>query len=565
MARGILSEMSNAQSSWQRSTEATGDWTDKLALFDRQFRLVDTTADLNAHALHEGNLLLWDIYPELDRSAVASYLESARGQPLRFGRDMGSGAFREITLHVVGDYYAVVQTYRTGDKAERAALLHQATHDPLTGLPNRRQFASDLSAALVGLSSESNTVCLMQLDLDDFKPVNDTLGHPAGDKLLQFAATRIKDCLAGPEQAYRLAGDEFAIISTGSGHLRRSKELGDALVRAFKQPFTLDGISVFVGLSVGISTAPADGTDPETLMKASDVALYAAKKDGRGRASSFDAAMLQIIEQRELLRRSLRIALEKDQFSIEYQPIAESDRLIGFEALLRWQHPLLGQIPPAVFIPMAETDGLMSEIGRWVLEKACREALNWPPDYIVAVNLSPAEFLVSGLTDRISQVLDTVGLASDRLELEITESVLLERTVNNLDTLNTLSVLGIRIALDDFGTQYSSLSYLKNFPFDTLKIDKYFVSDLETDTKSQAIVRSVVTLAHDLGMEVAAEGVETTEQARWLQGLGCDRLQGHAIGKPLPAPAIKDFMTISRLLLEAIAPRPTIPDKHARL
>jgi diguanylate cyclase (GGDEF)-like protein len=405
------------------------------------------------------------------------------------------------------------------------------------------------------MSINGEDVCLMQLDLDDFKPVNDTLGHPAGDKLLQAAAARIKSCLTAAERAYRLAGDEFAIISTGPNVEVRNRELGDILIRAFKQGFTLDGISVFVGLSVGISVAPADGDDLETLMRTSDVALYAAKKEGRGRASSFDPSMLQIIEQRELLRRSLRVALEQNQFSIEYQPIAESERLVGFEALLRWEHPLLGQVPPAVFIPMAETDGLMGDIGLWVLDQACREALNWPSDYIVAVNLSPAEFLVAGLTDRISQVLDTVGLAADRLELEITESVLLERTVNNLDTLNTLSVLGIRIALDDFGTQYSSLSYLKNFPFDTLKIDKYFVSDLQTSLKSQAIVRSVVTLAHDLGMEVAAEGVETAEQAKWLRAQGCDRLQGHAIGRPLPTIAINAFVDASAAMIEKLALR----------
>jgi diguanylate cyclase (GGDEF)-like protein len=533
--------MSNAQSGWQRSPEASNEWTDKLALFDRQFRLVEARNDVVSPALRDDGLSLWDLYPDLDRKAVSTYFESTPEQPLRLSSDLGNGSSRELTLHTIGDFYGVVQTYRSRDKDEHATLLHQATHDPLTGLPNRRQFSSDLSAAVASFFGENEAVCLMQLDLDDFKPVNDTLGHPAGDKLLQFAASRIKDCLGNAERVYRLAGDEFAIIFAGSHGQQRSTELGTALVQAFKQPFTIDGISVFVGISIGIAIAPADGTDPETLMKASDVALYAAKKDGRGRASAFDVAMLQIIEQRELLRRSLRVALEKNQFTIEYQPIAESERLIGFEALLRWEHPLLGEIPPSVFIPMAETDGLMSEIGQWVLENACREALNWPADYIVAVNVSPAEFLASGLTDRISQTLDGVGLAADRVELEITESVLLERTVNNLDTLNTLSVLGIRIALDDFGTQYSSLSYLKNFPFDTLKIDKYFVSDLEINSKSRAIVRSVVTLAHDLGMQVAAEGVETAAQADWLRSLGCDRLQGYAISKPLPVQAIKDF------------------------
>ncbi len=278
-------------------------------------------------------------------------------------------------------------------------------------------------------------------------------------------------------------------------------------------------------------------------MKASDLALYTAKKEGRGRAKAFDPAMLELLEQRELLRRSLRMALVQQQFYVEYQPIAEGGCIVGFEALLRWHHPLLGKIPPASFIPMAEADGMMPEIGAWVLEQACNEAMKWPENYLVAVNLSAAEFLTSGLTDRISQTLDLVGLPPERLELEITESVLLERTVNNIDTLNTLNVLGIRISLDDFGTEYSSLSYLKTFPFDTIKIDKYFITDLETDLKSQAIVRCIVNLAHDLDMQVTAEGVETPGQADWLHSVGCDRLQGYLVSRPLAVEAIDDFIT----------------------
>lgn len=257
---------------------------------------------------------------------------------------------------------------------------------------------------------------------------------------------------------------------------------------------------------------------------------------------SFNPAMLHIIEQRELLRRSLRVALEYDQFFIEYQPIVERARITGFEALLRWRHPLLGVVQPSDFIPMAENDGLMPEIGLWVLERACREALNWPKDFIVAVNVSPTEFLTNGLTDRVSQTLDMVGLPADRLELEITETVLLERTVNNLDTLNTLNILGIHIALDDFGTEYSSLSYLKTFPFDTIKIDKYFTTDLEVDLKSQAIVRFVIGLAHELDMLVTAEGVETADQADWLTYAGCDRLQGYLFSKPMQAGDIAAFI-----------------------
>ncbi|NWJ23485.1 bifunctional diguanylate cyclase/phosphodiesterase [Rhizobium sp. RM] len=519
--------------------------TDKLFLFDRYFNLIEPRSVAGAHVLNEG-ISLGQLHPYLDLSIVMSHARSGDPDPLRLTHDLGNGHFTVLTFYSIGDMLGMVQSYRSPDDDERATLLHQATHDPLTGLPNRRQFSSDLSDALWDIETGDDVVSLMQLDLDDFKPVNDTLGHPAGDKLLQLAASRIKSCITGEDQAYRLAGDEFAVISRGEGHPARSRELGDRLVHAFKEPFTLDGIAVFVGISVGISIAPRDGADPEKLMKASDIALYAAKTEGRGRASTFDAKMLYIIEQRELLRRSLRMALETRQFLIEYQPIVEPSGVVGFEALLRWEHPLLGTIPPSVFIPMAEADGLMPEIGLWVLEHACREALNWPSDFIVAVNVSPAEFLSNGITDRISQTLDEVGLPADRLELEITESVLLERTVNNLDTLNTLSVLGIRIALDDFGTQYSSLSYLKNFPFDTLKIDKYFILDLEANPKSRAIIRSVITLAHDLGMQITAEGVETDAQAKWLRNLGCDRLQGYLISEPLTGDAIKTFLKVPK-------------------
>ena len=271
-------------------------------------------------------------------------------------------------------------------------------------------------------------------------------------------------------------------------------------------------------------------------MKAADIALYAAKTDGRGRARTFSRSMLIVLEQREMLRRSLRTALQDGQFFVEYQPLVKPPfSIVGFEALLRWRHPLVGLIPPSVFIPMAESDGLMSEIGQWVLEQACRTAATWPAHFTVAVNLSSAEFLREGLTDRVAQTLDAVGLRADRLELEITESVLLERTTNNLDTLNTLNVLGVQISLDDFGTYYSSLSYLKNFPFDTIKIDKYFIKDLESDEKSQTIVRFIIALAHGLGMRVTAEGVETVAQAERLRSLGCHEMQGFVFSAAVPA------------------------------
>ncbi|EGE57430.1 UNVERIFIED_ORG: diguanylate cyclase (GGDEF)-like protein [Rhizobium esperanzae] len=517
---------------------------DRLLFFDRDFNPIE---DLHGNVLPSSvkpAASFWEHFPELDKSAITLAFRSLddNAQPLRISGDLGAAGSHGLTIYRIGDLFAVVRSEERIDD-ERATLLHLATHDPLTGLPNRRQFSEDLTALLQETAGASETLSLMQLDLDDFKPVNDTLGHAAGDKLLQSAAMRILACLSSDDRAYRLAGDEFTVISVGSGHPAKAHRLADDLVAAFKKPFTINGIAVFVGTSIGISTAPSDGTTPEELMKASDLALYTAKKEGRGRAKAFDPAMLELLEQRELLRRSLRMALVQQQFYVEYQPIAEGGCMVGFEALLRWHHPLLGKIPPASFIPMAEADGMMPEIGAWVLEQACHEAMKWPENYIVAVNLSAAEFLTSGLTDRISQTLDLVGLPPERLELEITESVLLERTVNNIDTLNTLNVLGIRISLDDFGTEYSSLSYLKTFPFDTIKIDKYFITDLEIDQKSQAIVRCIVNLAHDLDMQVTAEGVETPGQAEWLHSVGCDRLQGYLVSRPLPVEAIEEFIT----------------------
>lgn len=517
---------------------------DRLLFFDRDFNPIE---DLHGNALPPSvkpAASFWEHFPELDKTAVTLAFRSLddSGQPLRISSDLSAPDSHGLTIYRIGDLFAVVRSEGPVDD-ERATLLHLATHDPLTGLPNRRQFSEDLTTLLQETAGSNETLSLMQLDLDDFKPVNDTLGHAAGDKLLQSAARRILACLSSDDRAYRLAGDEFTVISVGSGQPAKAHRLAEDLVAAFKKPFTINGIAVFVGTSIGISTAPTDGTTPEELMKASDLALYTAKKEGRGRAKAFDPAMLELLEQRELLRRSLRMALVQQQFYVEYQPIAEGGCIVGFEALLRWHHPLLGKIPPASFIPMAEADGMMPEIGAWVLEQACNEAMKWPENYLVAVNLSAAEFLTSGLTDRISQTLDLVGLPPERLELEITESVLLERTVNNIDTLNTLNVLGIRISLDDFGTEYSSLSYLKTFPFDTIKIDKYFITDLETDLKSQAIVRCIVNLAHDLDMQVTAEGVETPGQADWLHSVGCDRLQGYLVSRPLAVEAIDDFIT----------------------
>ncbi|WEX74986.1 EAL domain-containing protein [Sinorhizobium numidicum] len=529
--------------------------TDELvSLYDESFHLIDCTGKHRetyaVDTLVEATL--WHIYPELlapkSKSAVEFVVTSGLPRSIEIA-DTTTGDRRTLLIFRASNGIGVVEAESSSTRREtssqsendRALLLYHATHDVLTGLPNRRQFSDQLKAALPVPTGVR--LALMQIDLDDFKPINDTLGHGAGDTVLKMAAERIRSVLGDRELAYRLAGDEFAVIQWKVDQPSEAERLADAIVNAFKEPFTVEDINVFVGASVGIAVAPADGNEIEQLMKAADIALYAAKTEGRGRGRTFSRSMLIVLEQREMLRRSLRTALQENQLFIEYQPLVNSkSAIVGFEALVRWRHPFGGIIPPSVFIPMAESDGLMSEIGQWVLGQACRAAMNWPSHFTLAVNLSPAEFLREGITDRVAQTIDAVGIRPERLELEVTESVLLERTTNNLDTLNTLNVLGVQISLDDFGTFYSSLSYLKNFPFDTIKIDKYFIKDLESDEKSQTIVRFIIALAHGLGMSVTAEGVETRGQAAWLFKEGCDRLQGYFLGAPMPAAAIQDFL-----------------------
>ncbi|AHG49024.1 diguanylate cyclase (plasmid) [Rhizobium leguminosarum bv. trifolii CB782] len=527
-----------------------GEKSEPVSVYDRDFRLTGYSADFSR--LHEAATLadatLWQIHPELSNEPYRSKLNSvisggivatvelalpesdAKRHLLIFRTDGGVG-IREIGLTVPKPQGAL--------ENDRDLLLHQATHDLLTGLPNRRAFSS----ALPSLLPTEAEFALMQIDLDDFKLVNDTLGHGAGDIVLRMAAERIRNSLGPNDTAYRLAGDEFAVIQRSVDQPAEAERLAETVVGAFKEPLTIDGITVFVGASVGVAVAPTDGNNSEELMKAADIALYAAKNDGRRRARTFQRSMLLIIEHREMLRRSLRTALQKEEFYIEYQPIVGSrSMIVGFEALVRWRHPMVGMVPPSVFIPMAEADGLMSELGQWVLSEATRQASKWPKHLKLAVNVSSAEFLREGLSDRIADALDTAGFDAERLELEITESVLLERTTENLDILNTLNVLGVQVSLDDFGTRYSSLDHLMNFPFDTIKIDRGFIRDIETDEKCQTIVRFVILLAHGLGMLITAEGVESAGQALWLEKAGCDQMQGYLFGAPMPAKAISDFL-----------------------
>jgi len=503
----------------------------------------------------EQGAALADILPKFAEPAVRNALADLREAGMGLDIDMPHPATGvRMTVHVfrtVAGLGVIVQPTAKqqwrSDDGEADTLLHWATHDSLTGLQNRRVFSDRLAAILSGLGRSQMGVALLQIDLDDFKAVNDTLGHGAGDILLQLVARRIKEALDVNAVGFRYAGDEFTVIQTADGQPQAAERLAESIISGLRAPFEINGISVFIGASVGIAFGIEHGSSTEQLMKAADIALYAAKSEGRGRARIFNNAMLMFLESRENLRRDLRKALNRGELYVEYQPVVRLPvSVVGFEALLRWRHPEAGVIAPGAFISIAEADGLMDEIGQWVLERACTDALDWPSTISVAVNLSPAQFRSGMLTDNVAKILDRVGIYPERVEFEITETVLLEQTMDNLDTLHTLSLLGVRVLLDDFGTSYSSLGYLKDFSFSGLKVDKYFIRDLEVNPKSQTIVRSILGLAHGLGMTVTAEGVETDAQAKWLARESCDRLQGFLIGHPVSKREATEFIQRAR-------------------
>ena len=446
------------------------------------------------------------------------------------GQPMGDGGFVATHEDV------------TERKRAEARIAHMAHHDALTGLPNRLLFREKLEEALGHAmhGAHSHVLCL---DLDHFKDVNDALGHPVGDKLLQQVSTRLKQSIDSADTVARLGGDEFAIIQRGA-ELRQSSELAQCLIETLSAPYDIDGHQVVIGCSVGIAIAPNDGDDPVALLKAADLALYRAKTNGRGTFQFYEAEMDARLQARRVLELDLRNALANEEFEVYYQPQINLDRnrISGFEALLRWNHPERGIVSPAVFIPVAEEIGLIGRIGAWVLKAACSEAMTWPDDIKVAVNLSPAQFKSRTLILDVTSALGVSGLRASRLELEITESVMLQDTEAVLMTLRQIQDLGVRISMDDFGTGYSSLSYLRKFPFDKIKIDQSFVRDLSERADSAAIVKAVATMSASLGMDTTAEGVETLEQLERVRLEGCTEVQGYFYSKPRPAREVPDLI-----------------------
>jgi diguanylate cyclase (GGDEF)-like protein len=428
----------------------------------------------------------------------------------------------------------------------QARSQYLAYHDSLTGLGNRLLFKGQLEEALGDVSATPHPLAVFFLDLDGFKAINDTLGHSVGDLLLKSIATRIRNIVQPTDRIARLGGDEFAILQIAAPQPGSSIALAEKLIEIIGQSCSIDGHDVTVGASVGIALACPGDNNIENLIKSADLAMYNAKSGGRGTYRMFDPEMDAIVQARHVLERDMRTALALDGFRLFYQPLInlQTQKVTAFEALMRWQHPERGLIPPSEFIPVAEEMGLIVQLGEWALRQACAEATEWPDGISVSVNLSPLQFSKGNLVSTVISALASSGLPASRLELEITESVLLEKSERNIAILNQLRDLGVRISMDDFGTGYSSIGYLRCFPFDKIKIDQSFVRDLLVDEGSLAIVRAIAGLGVSFGITTTAEGVETEEQMRCLNLEGCTEVQGYLYSKPVPADEIVRLLEI---------------------
>jgi len=480
-------------------------------------------------AMTRDEYLLWRTNVAVSNEAKDSIVELMNGRTFKIRhRPMPGGGW--------------VATHEdiTEQRQSEVKIEYMAHHDSLTGLANRVLLNDRLERAL-GRAQHGKMVAVHHLDLDQFKAVNDTFGHPSGDKLLGVVAQRLRMLVSESDTIARMGGDEFVIVQGGIADPADATSLAQGVIGLLSEPYDIDGQQAVIGVSIGISVGPGDGANPDKLLRNADLALYRAKSDGRGTFRFFEPAMDLQMQTRRVMEQDLRKALPAGEFELYYQPVVNlaSKEISGFEALIRWNHPTKGLISPAAFIPLAEEIGFIVPMGEWVIRQACATAAQWPDSMHVAVNISAIQFRNPGLMQVIVGALAASGLAPTRLEIEITESVLLHNKETTLAVLHQLRALGIRIAMDDFGTGYSSLTYLQSFPFDKIKIDRSFVKNITEDASSLNIVRAVAALANGMGMTATAEGVETAEQLDRIASEGCTEMQGFLFSRPLPAAEIE--------------------------
>ena len=435
----------------------------------------------------------------------------------------------------------------TVEKRAKDQIAQLAHYDSLTNLPNRASFNKSLQLALARLG-DNQRLAVLYVDIDRFKAINDTLGHSAGDRVLQAVGKRLAEAVGADDIVSRLSGDEFAICLSRLKSSEDVARVASGIVDNISDPLVIDGHKLSWGISIGIAVSTDDLDSAEDLLQCADIALYRSKENGRGRVTIFEPRMLQALQDRRSMELDLQSALKRNEFELYYQPLfdIESESRIGYEALVRWHHPTKGMVMPIQFIPVAEATGLIIQLGEWVIRTALLELRNWPGDLSVSVNLSPAQMRSSNLLPTIVHGLASAGVEAHRLELEITETVIMSHNQSNFDLLKKIHSLGVKIALDDFGTGYSSFNYLRSFPFDKIKIDRCFVEDVDSRGDSQAIIRAVTGLASSLGMITTAEGIESEEQLAQVKLAGCKQVQGHLFSKAIPASEIEGRVVQSR-------------------
>ena len=491
----------------------------------------------------QATLRLMALNPQQSRAIeTALRVNAAQSLPIElFARDMQDGK-KHKQIFVIRDL--------TEQKRSQARIEYLAHHDALTELPNRVQFNDRLQHDLACAARAQSSLAVLCLDMDRFKDVNDSMGHASGDELLKNVARRLAGIVRETDTVARLSGDEFAIVQVGCNQPDSAQRLATRIRDAMAEPFVLEGGATIVGMSIGVAVYPDDGDSAAILLRNADMALYRAKAEGRNTYRFFEPDMDKAMRERRELERDLRSSVENRELYLQYQPLAEtqSGLVVGFEALVRWRHPVRGQLPPNDFIGIAEECGFITQLGQWVLREACREAARWTAPLRIAINLSPIQFQHGNLTQDVAAILAETGLAPERLELEITEGVLLADKANAIDTLTALKQLGVRIAMDDFGTGYSSLSYLQSFPFDKIKIDRSFVAGLQGNDDARAIVKAVIGLSHALNLPVVAEGVENDYQLELLRSELCTEVQGYLIGRPSDIDRFAELTGVNRQL-----------------